>query len=307
MGPREAVAEFLKRKSWRLVQHIDLGTTAHVFVVERGNERCVLKIRRDEDADTSVLLAEYRVLRYLTGTSMQRYIPRVGDWLPELDGFLIEYLRYPTRAERADQVWVPNLARALQTLHSVDLAPIQGLADDRPSVGTAISRRFRDLFKVVLRTDGFWTGLLKEDEPKLERLRACYHDYVGLLSQMADSLAHAQVALTHGDLAGDNIMLAQDGRLAIVDWGSARISAALTDVASLSTYADWSQGERHQFHRAYLSDTSGSHEEALQCLEVLRCLYRYRSCVKSLLWLNDEREGLDAVGRAHFERQLREL
>jgi hypothetical protein len=41
--------------------------------------------------------------------------------------------------------------------------------------------------------------------------------------------------------------------------------------------------------------------------EVLSRLHRYRSCVQSLLWLNDEREGLDAIGRAHFERQLSAL
>jgi hypothetical protein len=45
----------------------------------------------------------------------------------------------------------------------------------------------------------------------------------------------------------------------------------------------------------------------LCCLETLSRLHRYRSCVQSLLWLNDETEGLDAVGRAYFERQLEAL
>lgn len=117
------------------------------------------------------------------------------------------------------------------------LPSIQGLADDRPNVGTVICMRFRDLFGVVLRPDGYWTGLSREDEPKLEQVRACYHTYVDLLSQIADSLAQARVALTHGDLAGDNLVLTQDGRLTIVDWGSARISAAWLLLTSL-----WSKG-----------------------------------------------------------------
>ena len=304
MSSHRAIAEYLKGKSWHLVQQVDLGTTARITVVEKDNQRYALKTRRDSDSDVSALLAEYGVLRYLNTTTMQRYVPRVGDWLPELDGFLMEYLCYPTRTEREEAAWVPNLAHALSTLHSVDLPSIQGLADDRPDVAVAIRGRFRDLFKVVLRRDGFWTSLPKEDEPKLERVRASYPDYVGLLSQLAEGLTHARVALTHGDLAGDNIMLTQDGSLAIVDWGSAHISAALADVASLSTFSDWSQDEKRVFYEAYLSDTPGPHDEALHGIESLSCLHRYRSCVQSLLWLNDDSEGLDAVGRAHFERLL---
>ncbi|MBU0513006.1 MAG: aminoglycoside phosphotransferase family protein [Chloroflexi bacterium] len=308
MSSRKVVADFLKREAWHLVQYIGLGTTAHIFVVKKDNERYVLKTRRDGDPDTCALLAEYRVLRYLNSTPMQRYVPGVGEWLPEPDGFLMKYLRYPTEAEKEAADWVPNLARALQTLHSVNLPSIQGIADDRPNVGTAISKRFRDLFQVVLRADGFWGRLPREDESKLERVRAYYPTYVGLLSQIADSLTHPQLALTHGDLAGDNIMLTQDGRLAIADWGAARISAALADVASLSTYTNWSEDERRQFFRVYLSNTSGAHEEASLCLEVLSRLHKYRSCVQSLLWLNEEgEEGLDAIGRAHFERQLSAL
>jgi aminoglycoside phosphotransferase (APT) family kinase protein len=217
MNSHQVAEEYLRQKSWRLVQYIDLGTTAHIFVVEKDGKQYVLKTRRDKNSNAPALLAEYRVLQYLSGTFMQRYVPQVGEWLPELDGFLIEYLRYPTRAEREEAVWVPNLARALQTLHSVNLPSIQGLADDRPNVGTAVSRRFRELFKTVLRTDGFWAHLSREDASKLECVRAYYSTYMGLLSQIADRLAHVQSALTHGDLAGDNIMLTQNGRLAIAD------------------------------------------------------------------------------------------
>jgi len=291
-----------------LVRYIDLGTTAHVFVVEKDEERYVLKTRRDGGLDTRAVSAEYRVLQYLNSTPMQRYVPRVGKWLPDLEGFLMEYLRYPTRAEKEVTAWMPNLASALQTLHSTSLPSIQGIADDRPNVSAAISKRFRDLFQVVLRADSFWDRLPREDKSKLERVRAYYPNYVGLLSRIADILAHTQLALTHGDLAGDNIMVTQDGRLAIADWGAARIGAALTDVASLSIYTNWSENERRQFYRVYFSDASGAHEETLHCLEVLSRLHRYRSCVQSLLWLNEEsEEGLDAIGRAHFERQLSAL
>jgi aminoglycoside phosphotransferase (APT) family kinase protein len=307
MGSREAVATFLNRGSWRLVETVDLGTTARVFIIEGDDERYALKIRRDEESDASALLAEYRVLRYLNGTPARRYVPRIGAWLPELDGFLMECLRYPTPAEIEEEAWMPGLARALRTLHSVDLPTIEGLEDDRPDVGNAVSRRFQDLFELVLRTDDFWAGLSGQDRSKLERVRARYQAHVDLLPALAHSLAHARATVTHGDLAGDNIMLTKDGQLAIADWGSARIGAALVDVASLATYMNWSLVKRGQFYGLYLGDTSGSRREMVHCLETLSCMYRYRACVQSLLWLNDQSEGLDAIGRAYFERQLRTL
>ena len=184
----------------------------------------------------------------------------------------------------------------------------QSIACCSPNVGAAISKRFRDLFQVVLRAGRFWDRLPKEDRSKLDRVRASYPNYVGLLSQIGYILAHTQLALTHGDLAGDNLMVTQDGRLAIADWGAARISAALTDVASLSMYSNWSEDERRQFYGLYFGDLSGTREQTLHGLEVLSRLYRYRSCVQSLLWLNEESEGgLDGIGRAHFERQLSAL
>ena len=154
------------------------------------------------------------------------------------------------------------------------------------------------------RPDSFWTSLQAEDRPKLDRVRAHYHAYEDLLSRASRGLAQARVTLTHGDLAGDNIMLTGEGRLAIMDWGSARISADLVDAASLVTYMTWSADERRRFYNAYLDDLSKAREDALDCLETLSRLHRYRSCVQSLLWLNDESQGLDAVGRAYFETQL---
>lgn len=308
MSSRKAVTDFLKREAWRLVRYIDLGMTAHVFLVEKDGKRYVLKTRRDEGPDTCAVSAEYRVLQYFSGTPMQWYVPQVGKWLPDIEGFLMEYLRYPTEAEKNATAWMPNLARALQTLHSLGPSSIREIVDDGPDVGAAVSRRFRDLFKIVLRADGFWAHLPREDKPGLERVRAYYSNYLDLLSQAEGILAHAQPALTHGDLAGDNIMVTQGGRLAIADWGAARISAALTDVASLSIYAGWSGDERRQFYRMYLDETSEDHKDALRCLEVLSRLYRYRSCVQSLSWLNEQgKKGLDAIGRAHFERQLSAL
>jgi aminoglycoside phosphotransferase (APT) family kinase protein len=307
MTSREAVATFLKRGSWRLVETIDLGTTARVCIIDRNDEWYALKTRRDEESDASALLAEYRVLRYLNATPARRYVPRIVAWLPELGGFLMECLRYPTAAEKGEEAWMPILARALRTLHSVDLPTIQGLEDDRPDVGGAVSRRLRDLFELVLRTDDFWAGLSGQDRTRLERVRARYQAYADLLPALAHSLADAEATLTHGDLAGDNLMFTQDGRLAIADWGSARISAALVDVASVATYTGWSAGDRRRFYGFYLGDTSEGRREMVHCLEALSCLYRYRACVQSLLWLNDESEGLDAVGRAYFERQLRAL
>ncbi len=130
--------------------------------------------------------------------------------------------------------------------------------------------------------------------------------YSGLLQQIEELLIDARPALTHGDLAGDNIMLTPDGRLAIADWGTTRISDALMDVAHLLTYAGWSGDEERQFLSTYFGNDPSTLEDAMPGIQVLTRLYRYQSCVQSLLWLNEE-EGLDAVGRAHFERMLSAL
>ena len=298
------IAEFLTRESWQVVQTIDLGTTARVLVIERDGERWALKIRRDGMLDAAALLTEYRLLRYLNATPMRLHVPHLEAWLPDVGGFLMEHLRYPTRAEKQEPGWPKELAHALRTLHDVDPPHIPGLPDDRPRVGRAVSKRFRRLFATLLRTDRFWTRLSEEDRPKLQRVRAYYPLYAHLLSQVSDSLAQARVALTHGDLAGDNLMLTQEGRLALTDWGSARISAALVDAASLSLYMHWSLDERSRFCDLYLGGPSEAHKQALHSLDQLARLHRYRSCVQPLLWLREGAAGLDAVGRAFFERQL---
>jgi len=303
----DPIVESLRRASYHLVQTIDLGTTARILVVEKDGQRHALKILRDRDANACAMRTEYRVLQHLSGTPMRAYVPRVGPWLHAFNGFLMAYLRYPTPAEKGDAAWMPNLARALRTLHTIEPPALLGLQDDRPDVVGAVARRFRALFHQVWRSDAFWAGLSEEDRPKLERVRPHHRTYVGLLPRIEEGLTHAPAALTHGDLAGDNVMLAHDGRPAIVDWGSARISAAWTDAASLAAYSEWSANERRRFYDLYLGGSGESQAEARQCLENLARLHRYRSCVQSLLWLNDESEGLDAVGRAYFERELAAL
>jgi aminoglycoside phosphotransferase (APT) family kinase protein len=134
-------------------------------------------------------------------------------------------------------------------------------------------------------------------------VRSRYEIYVELLPSLEAALKGVPGALTHGDLAGDNIMVRQDGSLALTDWGAARISAGLTDVARLLVYAGWEKDSASRFLRAYFDS-----RDVPPVVETLRRVYRYNSCVWSLRALNDHGdEGLDAVGRAHFERQLETL
>ncbi len=287
------------------MEHVGIGTTADVFVVEKENELYGLKVQRGGSPGGDALRTEHGVLQYLSTTAMRQHVPRVEEWLPELDGLLMEYLRYPTRAEKEARFWIPNLARALQVLHSIGTPSIKEIPDERPEVGAAISNRLHDLFEVVLKEDAFWTGLPREDKSNLERVRAHHKTYAGLLPQIGDTLSHGRSALTHGDLAGDNIMLGRDGRLVLADWSAARISSPLTDIADLLTHGSWPEAEEQEFLSLYFRDTPQSSEEAQLCVGILTRLYRYRSCVQSLLWLNEMgTDGLDAVGRAHFEMML---
>jgi aminoglycoside phosphotransferase (APT) family kinase protein len=220
----------------------------------------------------------------------------------------MDLLQYPTPAETQALAWAPDLGRALQMLHSLDLPAIATIPDDRPKVADAVSHRFRLLFHHVLREDDYWIRLPQADRPKLAHVRARYDAYAGLLPRIQHALANSEPALTHGDLAGDNIMLTYDGRLALTDWGTARISAPLTDVANLLTYANWSEDESGRFLRAYFDDDPVALEAAGPCLQDLSDLHRYHSCVQSLRWLNEMGDrGLDTVGRAHFDRVLNHL
>lgn len=303
----EVVLRFCKQRSWILTETIDLGTAARVYVVETNTngQRYALKTQRDPASQDHAVRTEYHVLEHLNSTPMRQVVPRVGDWLPEVDGFLMDLLRYPTPVESQAPTWALDLGHALHMLHNMSVPTITGIPDDRPNVAEALSHRFRLLLQLVLRGDDYWARLPKADRPKLAHVRARYDTYAGLLPQVDRALADVEPALTHGDLAGDNIMLTQDGRLALADWGTARISSPLTDVANLLTYAWWSEDESDRFLNAYFDDDPAALEAAWPCLQTLSRLYRYRSCVQSLQWLNEMGEqGLDDVGRAHFERIL---
>jgi aminoglycoside phosphotransferase len=314
----ETVKGFLEAHGWKLVEYIDLGMTACVFVVEieQGNEKRALKTRRGGAAAACPLRLEHRILQYLGRTDMARFVPAVGEWIHEVDGFLMVCLRYPTAAEWRTCDLVQASAVALRTLHRLDLPPGEGIGieieieigDDRPQVGAAIRRRLRDSFEVVTADDSFWAGLCGEDKSKLAYVRAKYADYVEILSALDPILVDTQCVLTHGDLSGDNLMVRQDGSFALADWGEARITSNLTDVAYLLVHTEWDEDEVQRFLHTYFGDDPGALEAALPAVETLSRLYRYNACARSLRWLNDlGADGLDAVGRAYFERQLEAL
>ncbi len=311
----QKVVDFLEEHAWTLLECCDLGTTAHTFIVEKDNQRSVLKVLRTEQAGASTLSREYQLLCYLMTTPMRPHVPALREWLPDLNGFVMEYLRPPTPAEQRSAAWVPNLARTISTLHNIPL-PAKGMpahggadggADDRPDIGAAIGQRFQVVFQTVLENDRFWAHLSNEDAHHLDYVRDKYADYRRLLPLLSAALRHTPAVLTHGDLSGDNILLTQDGQIALADWGAARISAAVGDVAYLLTYTRWPEEVKQQFLQVYHNGDRQAQEEAAPALDILTALHRYRSCVQSLLWLNDEQEGLDAVGRAHFEHLLRTL
>lgn len=308
MSLPKAVADFLNREVWQLVRTSSIGMTADVLILEKEDARCALKVLRDEKAGPGALKTEHQMLEFLNATPMEQYVPGVGEWLGEINGFLMECLRYPEPAEKETAAWRSDLARAIRILHDIKLPSIKEIADDRPEVNMAVVDSFRSIFQLVLQNGDYWRHLLSEDKLKLETVRAHYDAYAGLLPRIENSPLLGKPALTHGDLAGDNIMQTQDGRLAIIDWGAARISSPLTDIASLTMYAGWSEDKSRQFLNVYFNDDLEALEEALPLFDVLSRLYRYRSCLQSLIWINElGDEGLDAIGRAHFEKILNAL
>ena len=98
MNSYRRALDFLKSHNWTLLECRDLGTTAHTLIVEKEGQRAVLKVLREEpDRVPAALvetdhLKEYQILRYLMTTPMRRHIPTVRKWLPDLNGFLMEYL-----------------------------------------------------------------------------------------------------------------------------------------------------------------------------------------------------------------------
>ena len=70
------VDTFLGEASWRSVRRVDLGRTAWVYIVEREGERRALKASRDGGDNRATLRTEQRLVRYLRGTPMRKYVPR---------------------------------------------------------------------------------------------------------------------------------------------------------------------------------------------------------------------------------------
>jgi aminoglycoside phosphotransferase (APT) family kinase protein len=291
---------------WRIVQTIELGTTARVWIVEKNGQRRALKTRHDEIAKPS-LKREYDLLNYLSTTEMAQYVPAVGDWLKKAAGFWMEYLRYPTQEELIKFDLPSALGTALRTLHALPLPTIPGLADDRPSAAAAICDRLRSSFESLLSDDRHWLSLSIQDRANLQRVRARYADYAALLTVLETALSGAKCALIHGDLSADNLMVRQDGSLVIADWGEARITSPFVDVAYLIVHSEWSDVESELFLNAYFGMQSADREAACPVIELLVRLHRYHACVRSLHWLNEAGEGLDALGYAFFERQLRQI
>lgn len=307
MNSNETINELAKQKGWRLIQCIDLGTNADVFVLEDGSKKYALKAPRFAFS-TARLEVEYLVLRYLAQTPMKQYVPSVYEWLPEVDGFLIEYLSYPDQRSKNSLDATQIMALMLKTLHEIDLPAVAGIGDDRPDILAAISERFDDLFDKVLEKHSFWATLPKEAVPKLEIVRRHHQTYRDLLAEFRRTAQDMDAALTHGDLAGDNIMMTVDGRLVLTDWGEARISTALADLAYLFTYSAWPPEEISRFVQLYFGDQTAKIEKKLLTIRVLSKLYQYHSCVQSLLWMKASGDnGLDRIGREHFERQSETL
>lgn len=308
MNSYEAISSFIEKKGWHLVQYIDLGTTADIFVIEKDDGKYALKTARGANLNVSRLRTEYLVLQHLNRTPMKKYVPRVGKWIQEVNGFLMEYLRYPNLGSTLAQGPYQALALILKTLHKVELPTALGIEDDRPNINAAIGHRFRSMFQVVLEDDLFWAKLPADDMPGLKIVQARYETYDNLLTNFETALTDIKVTLTHGDLAGDNIMLTQDGRLVLADWGEARISSALIDIAYLLAYVTWSENDVRQFLQTYFMDDTTELKRVFPTVRILSKLYQYRSCVQSLLWLKEMGlEGLDTLGRKHFERALRIL
>jgi len=298
---RKSVAAFLERNNWWPVQAVTFGATGYVLVVERDSERRALKVARDK-ASVSKLSTEHRLLRHLNNTQLRPYVPEVGEWLEEVGGFIMECLQYPEREGKRSETWILSLARALRMMHGIEINPINGIPDDRPDISRTVSKRLAEKFGIVLEGDEYWKSLPEEYRSKLEIVRGHYGTYSALIPDAERAIKNARPALTHGDLAGDNIMSKADGTPVFVDWGEARISTGILDIAELLTYVDWSGEETELFLKEYFVSRE-SFEEALPCIQVLRELYRYLACVGSLWWLTRPGdEGLDAVGRAFFEK-----
>ena len=330
---------YFSANSYEIVETLDLGTSSHIFILQKDNQQIIGKVPRIPDKMN--LRPEYQLLEYLHNSHLKGHVPTPIKWVPELGGFLMEYreLRYPTQMEREDRRYVAELARLVRELHKLDIPDIPGLPDDRPEAGRAVIRRFEEDFRSLQRENAHWKRLSTADRRRLEKVREVSHVYAQLAENLGGTGVYGaweglESTLIHGDLAGDNIMLtrqvgldptsfmAQDRpartaihtgggveeTLILLDWGSARIGSALADVANLLVYQEWSPACVQCFMEIYYQDDRAMIEKTRSILEVLLRLVRYRACLLSLEWLETEGEtGLDNFGRDFFERQVQLL
>ena len=245
-------------------------------------------------------------MKYLSANEMSCYLPAIQDWIEEINGFLMEYLEYPKQSNRSTMLY--SLADALRTLHGVNIPEFKGMKDYRASTGTTLIDDLREIFRSVISNDKDWKGLASSDKPKLGTVRSKYEYYNRLLAIIETLMSNTTYSLTHGDLAGDNIMVKKDGNLVLIDWAEAAISTGLADVAYLSTYSQWDRNAIEQFLNIYLNRDLNKVKEILPIVGKLVKLYRYWSCIWSLRMLRDYKEnGLDSIGRGFFESQLQKI
>jgi fructosamine-3-kinase len=301
---RKELSDFLEKNSWQPVDIVTHGATSDILIIEKNHEKLALKLAREKARE--IVLREHRVLTYLNTTEPESNVPEVSEWLEEIDGFLMEYLLSPTAEMKQPETWCIELSRALRGIHNIKLPEIEGIPDDRPDIHLTVSKRFADHCAVIHRGNEYWKNLPNEYVPVLEMVRSHYGTYIALIPEVEKALANVRPALTHGDLAGDNIMSRSDGIPVFVDWGEVRISSGMLDLACLLTFTDWSEETTERFLVEYYGPEG--QEEVLPGIQVLRRFYRYLTCVSCLWWLiQPEEEKLDTVGRAFFERIITKL
>ncbi len=301
---RKTVTKFLKKNGWQPVDVITHGATSDILIIEKNHEKRALKLAREKAKD--IVVREHRLLLYLNKAGAKANVPGAGEWLEEIDGFQMEYLFSPTPEIKQSETWYIELARALGRIHRIRAPEIDGVPDDRPDIALAVSKKFNDQCSVIHKGDEYWRDLPGEYNPALEKVRDCYGEYIALIPGLERALENARPTLTHGDLAGDNIMSRSDGTPVFVDWGEARISSGLVDLACLLTFSDWPEDKIERFLGEYSSAESS--EDALPGIRMMRRFYRYLTCVNCLWWLiQPEEEKLDTVGRAFFDKVLAKL
>jgi aminoglycoside phosphotransferase (APT) family kinase protein len=301
---RKEVSDFLEKNDWQPVEVFTHGATSEILIVEKSNEKYAFKLAREKAKE--VVLREHRIVTYLNSIEPELNVPRVSEWLEEIEGFLMEFLISPTPGVKQSESWTVELARALRGIHNVRLPEIDGIPDDRPDIAMTVSRRLADRCGIIHNGEDYWRRLPEEYIPALEKVRSHYDTYFTLIPDVEKVLANTQPALTHGDLMGDNIMTRFDGTPVFIDWGEVRISSGLLDLACLLTFPGWSEETIDCFLVEYYGPETL--KKALPGVQVLRKFYRYLTCVSSLWWLmQPEEERLDTVGRAFFEKVLATL